>query len=562
MTTRDENENLYDSVSEPTEAALPATDQGADAPAGNQSAAPAPASPGQGVPRIPAQSIPTQSVPPQVNAPATPADAPASQLSDSAALGANAQATGPAAAPSDPASQPVTAPSTAAQTGPSPQLTVPAADASQTPGFHPGFGAVPLSAQSPAPNPPVPDPPAQNSPAPAPNVNAATTQPTPETPTPEKPAAPQFPTSMAGTVPTPPAPAAPVAPPAGSSVPFSRGAELRHPTDDGPRPGFMTAAELAARDGQPGGVPQAAVAAQGPTGIPGQPGIVPPAGQSEPPQGLGATTPAFLRTTSGTSTAASQQVTNEASGAAASVSSMSNMPVVAASTVFGADISRNGSARDDLTDTAVGRQQAIDPASADRERKAREEAARVKQEDEARRARERAVRERRLGTVAQQSSEPVVVEKPQAPSTDKVAPSLGLFLMRLIAAVMIGVYGYQALTKREPVVQALISIGVPRASMVTWGLSVLLLVMAVMLVFGFGTRVAGALTTVLAGLTLAFYRWGDFNPFIAGQAGFSGDIELLLAGIGLVFLLVGAGGWSIDGGMRRSRLRRKEEEDL
>ncbi|MDN5985654.1 MAG: hypothetical protein L0H88_08035 [Propionibacterium sp.] len=48
----------------------------------------------------------------------------------------------------------------------------------------------------------------------------------------------------------------------------------------------------------------------------------------------------------------------------------------------------------------------------------------------------------------------------------------------------------------------------------------------------------------------------------AGTAGFSGDIELLLAGIGLVFLLVGAGGWSLEGGIRRSRVRRKQEAEF
>ncbi|MCT2996556.1 DoxX family protein [Propionibacterium freudenreichii] len=239
---------------------------------------------------------------------------------------------------------------------------------------------------------------------------------------------------------------------------------------------------------------------------------------------------------------------------------MPNMPVVAASTVFGADLSHNSSARD-MADTAT-QKPVIDTAAADRERKAREEAARVKQEEAAQRARERAARERRLGTVAQQPQEPLVIEKPQGPSTDKFAPALGLFLMRLVTAVIIGVYGYQMLTERQPVVDALVSIGIPRAGMVTWGLSVLLLVMAVMFVFGFGARVAGALTTVLAGLTIAFYRWGDFNPFVAGTAGFSGDIELLLAGIGLVFLLVGAGGWSLDGGIRRSRVRRKQEAEF
>lgn len=543
MTTRDKKDNLYDSVSEPTDAAQPAPEPAA----GQGGAAPVPDATGTSTPA------------------GQPATAPLTQP--------GAQP-GPRPASTDAAGQPDAA-AQAAQ-------AAPAATDHQAPGFHPGFGAVPApsptqaaeatgigqtkavpfvsnqapAAQNPAGQTPAGQNPASQNPAgPAQPTPAQPATPVPGagTPAPAAPQAPgsgatgpqpvpadgaaqpparQFPTSMAGTVPAPPAPVG------GRGVPdFSA-------PDAGPRPGFMTAAELAARDGAPG---SAAATGQG-------------AASGEAAVPAGSATPSFLRTTSDSSTERSQQVTNEASSAAASVSSMPNMPVVAASTVFGADLSHNSSARD-MADTAT-QKPVIDTAAADRERKAREEAARVKQEEAAQRARERAARERRLGTVAQQPQEPLVIEKPQGPSTDKFAPALGLFLMRLVTAVIIGVYGYQMLTERQPVVDALVSIGIPRAGMVTWGLSVLLLVMAVMFVFGFGARVAGALTTVLAGLTIAFYRWGDFNPFVAGTAGFSGDIELLLAGIGLVFLLVGAGGWSLDGGIRRSRVRRKQEAEF
>ncbi|WFF32624.1 hypothetical protein FAM19024_002123 [Propionibacterium freudenreichii] len=555
MTTRDKKDNLYDSVSEPTDAAQPAPEPAA----GQGGAAPVPDATGT----------------------STPAGQPA----------ASAQPVAPAAPPAADATAPLTQPG--AQPGPRPASTdaagqpdaaaqaaqaAPAATDHQAPGFHPGFGAVPApsptqaaeatgigqtkavpfvsdqapTAQTPAgqtptgqnpagpaqPTPAQPATPAPGAgtPAPAasqaPGSGATGTQPVSAEGAAQPPAR-QFPTSMAGTVPPPPAPVG------------GRGVPDFNAPDAGPRPGFMTAAELAARDGAPG-----SVAATGQGAASGEASV--PAGSA---------TPSFLRTTSDSSTERSQQVTNEASSAAASVSSMPNMPVVAASTVFGADLSHNSSARDDMADTAT-QKPVIDTAAANRERKAREEAARIKQEEAAQRARERAARERRLGTVAQQPQEPLVIEKPQGPSTDKFAPALGLFLMRLVTAVIIGVYGYQMLTERQPVVDALVSIGIPRAGMVTWGLSVLLLVMAVMFVFGFGARVAGALTTVLAGLTIAFYRWGDFNPFVAGTAGFSGDIELLLAGIGLVFLLVGAGGWSLDGGIRRSRVRRKQEAEF
>ena len=93
--------------------------------------------------------------------------------------------------------------------------------------------------------------------------------------------------------------------------------------------------------------------------------------------------------------------------------------------------------------------------------------------------------------------------------------------------------------------------------MVAMGVGILALVLAAMILFGLGTRIAAVLLAALAVATLVLFRWGHFNPFVAGRAGFSGDLEFLLAGIGLCLLFVGAGGWSVDAGLRRSRARRK-----
>ena len=52
------------------------------------------------------------------------------------------------------------------------------------------------------------------------------------------------------------------------------------------------------------------------------------------------------------------------------------------------------------------------------------------------------------------------------------------------------------------------------------------------------------------GGALAFVQWGSWSPFKPGEAGFTGELELLLVGVGLLFLLVGGGGWSVDRGFR------------
>ncbi|RLP09775.1 DoxX family membrane protein [Propionibacterium australiense] len=200
-------------------------------------------------------------------------------------------------------------------------------------------------------------------------------------------------------------------------------------------------------------------------------------------------------------------------------------------------------------------------ASEASERAAREAEVRAQQAEAAARARQKAERDRRLGTVAPAAAPAAAAtataKPPAKRTTDKFAGSLGLLFLRVVAAATVGALGFQIVTESGPVIKALQGIGVPQADMVSMGVGVLGLAIAVMLLFGLGTRIAAALLVALTGATLAFFRWGRFNPFVAGQAGFSGDIEFLLAGIGLCFLFLGAGGWSIDGGLRRSRARKK-----
>ncbi|SER76707.1 Uncharacterized membrane protein YphA, DoxX/SURF4 family [Propionibacterium cyclohexanicum] len=187
----------------------------------------------------------------------------------------------------------------------------------------------------------------------------------------------------------------------------------------------------------------------------------------------------------------------------------------------------------------------------------------AEQREAEQRARERAERDRRLGTVhPEEQQADVVAPTIPKPTTDRFAGSVGLFVLRLVTAALVGVYGFQALTQRQPVIDTVARIGVPQANLVSWGFAGLLLLVALMVLFGFGTRVAGFVMAALAVVSLVFVKWGAFNPFRAGQAGFSGDIDLLLVGIGWALLFVGAGGWSLDAGMRRSRAKSKLDNGL
>lgn len=268
-------------------------------------------------------------------------------------------------------------------------------------------------------------------------------------------------------------------------------------------------------------------------------------------------------------------VANGAAERAAEDDTIAVEPVEATRAIITADEDEGESERTALLDTAVETAPGAADAAADgaaagtdaaaqtaSERAAREAEVRAQQAEAAARARQKAERDRRLGTVAAATPATALpVAAPAKRTTDRFAGSLGLLLLRIVAAAVVGVLGFQIITEADPVIDALQDVGIPQADMVSMGVGVLALVIAVMILFGLGARIAAALLVALAAATLALFRWGHFNPFTAGRAGFSGDLELLLAGIGLCLLFVGAGGWSIDGGLRRSRARRKSRQD-
>lgn len=138
-------------------------------------------------------------------------------------------------------------------------------------------------------------------------------------------------------------------------------------------------------------------------------------------------------------------------------------------------------------------------------------------------------------------------------NTDKFGGSLGLFVLRLAVAAILGVRGIFHLLNLPATTELISTTILPYASILAIVLGAAEVAIAIALVFGLLTRVAGLGLMLVAGGALTFVLWGAGNPFTAGQAGFTGEFEVLLVAVGLLFLLVGAGGWSLDRGFRARR---------
>ncbi len=177
----------------------------------------------------------------------------------------------------------------------------------------------------------------------------------------------------------------------------------------------------------------------------------------------------------------------------------------------------------------------------------------------AERAALRAERDRAMGKVPAATAAPVEAPKLPKRTTDKFFGSLGLFLLRLIAAFSLGIHGLQRLADMKGTQQVFSNTVLPAPVAFAWGVAIVEVLVAALLVFGFATRLAGFLMTVVAVGTLAFIQWGSWSIFVDGQTGFIGELDLLLAGIGLVLLCLGGGSWSIDGAVRRSRFKAKTQ---
>ncbi|MEL4503644.1 DoxX family protein [Luteococcus sp. H138] len=174
------------------------------------------------------------------------------------------------------------------------------------------------------------------------------------------------------------------------------------------------------------------------------------------------------------------------------------------------------------------------------------------------RAHQQAERDRALGRVRTTGPDPVRPEVPK-PTTHKFLPSLGLFLLRLVTAGIMGIHGYQKISDLSKTQAFMTSLNLPSPTYLAWGIAIAEILAAVALVFGLLTRVAGLGIAALTIGALALVQWKAGNPFEAGKPGFAGELELLLAAVGILLFCVGAGRWAIDGQLSANRRKAKSE---
>lgn len=137
---------------------------------------------------------------------------------------------------------------------------------------------------------------------------------------------------------------------------------------------------------------------------------------------------------------------------------------------------------------------------------------------------------------------------------DRFDNAAGLFLLRLAAAAVMGVNGLQKVQDRAGTVQQLRALHLPAPETMGMLFGPIEVAIAVALVLGLAVRLAGLGTAFIAISALVLVRWTSTEAvFVADQPGFTGATELLLAGIGLMLLGVGGGGWGLDHTVRNRR---------
>lgn len=147
-------------------------------------------------------------------------------------------------------------------------------------------------------------------------------------------------------------------------------------------------------------------------------------------------------------------------------------------------------------------------------------------------------------------------------STDSFLPSLSLFILRLIVAVILGIRGVSVLLDLQTTTDLIATTVLPVPAVLAIVLGAAEIAIAVALVFGLLTRVAGLGVTTIGVSALAFVLWGPWSPFVAGQPGFTGELELLLAAVGFLFVAVGGGAWGLDHGFRVRRSEDGNDDDM
>jgi uncharacterized membrane protein YphA (DoxX/SURF4 family) len=177
-------------------------------------------------------------------------------------------------------------------------------------------------------------------------------------------------------------------------------------------------------------------------------------------------------------------------------------------------------------------------------------------EEQAKLAAERAAR-REARNQALTATAPVVEAKP-APvvvtkrTNDKFFPSFGLFCLRVVVAGILTLRGLWVVTHLADTERVITEHTIlPEPKLMTMVLGGALLACALLMLLGLLTRVAGLLVAAIGIGADVLYWWGPGFSVLTDQ-GILGELELLGGVVGLLFLFVGAGGWSLDHAVRSS----------
>lgn len=134
---------------------------------------------------------------------------------------------------------------------------------------------------------------------------------------------------------------------------------------------------------------------------------------------------------------------------------------------------------------------------------------------------------------------------------DRFDGALGLLFLRLAVAAVVGVRGLQKIQHRDETEQMLRAVRLPAPDLLGMLFGPVQLAMAVALVLGLAVRVVGAGIAASAITALVLVNWSAGAViFTEGVPGFNGDLQLLLAGVGLALLGVGGGAVGLDRSVR------------
>ncbi|MDR2930231.1 MAG: hypothetical protein LBV06_04935 [Propionibacteriaceae bacterium] len=168
-----------------------------------------------------------------------------------------------------------------------------------------------------------------------------------------------------------------------------------------------------------------------------------------------------------------------------------------------------------------------------------------------------AARARALGVVDRGAD---VITAPQLflpPSMYKRWPSFALFMFRLVVVAILGIRATQEWMNFSHLKERWSASIFPSPEIFATGQIIVEYAIALMLLLGLASRVAGVVMLALYATVLSFVVWGATNPFSRGVVGFDGQYEVTMAAIGLLFAGLGGGGAAVDAAIHRARLERK-----